>query len=119
MHSTIDALFVLAQATQPAQQAPPWAQFLSSPMFLIAMLMLVFYVFVFRSKKNQDRQRQTMLSQMKRGDRIQTIGGILGNVVDVRDDRVQVKIDESANVKVWFSRSAIHRVVEDDKAEAK
>jgi preprotein translocase subunit YajC len=76
-----------------------------------------------RSKKNQDRSRQDMLKQLKRGDRIQTIGGIIGTVVEAREDEVLVKVDESSNTKLRFVRSAIHRVITDsdktDKASSK
>ena len=124
----------LAQTTAPAtsqtttvpgnptsKPAPGWAEALfGSSIVPIVVLFMVFYFVVIRSKKGQDRKRQDMLSQMKRGDRIQTIGGILGKVVDVEDSKVLVKVDESSNTKIWFSRSAIHRVVADDeKAEAK
>ena len=60
-----------------------------------------------------------MLAKMKKGDEIQTIGGEYGRVVDVRDDRVLVKVDETSNTKIWYSRNAIHRVVTEEKAEAK
>ena len=60
-----------------------------------------------------------MLSQLKKGDEIQTIGGIIGKVVEAREDRVLVKVDETANSKIWFSRNAIHRVLDEEKAESK
>jgi preprotein translocase subunit YajC len=59
-----------------------------------------------------------MLDAMKRGDRVQTIGGILGNVVEVRPDKILLKVDEGNNTKVWFARTAILRVL-GDEAEAK
>ena len=65
-------------------------------------------------KRKQERQRKDMLSNLKRGDRVQTIGGILGTVIDVRDSEVVLKVDESTNTKMRFARSAIHRVLEDD-----
>ena len=107
-----------AQTTQPASR-PPFADLLSSPLMPLVLGILVLYFFVFRSKKNQDRQRQDMLNQLKKNDEIQTIGGIIGKVMETRDDRVLVKIDESTNTKVWFSRSAIHRVLGGEKAETK
>ena len=56
---------------------------------------------------------------MKRGDEIQTIGGIIGKVVDPKEDRVLVKVDESSNTKIWFARSAIATVTaEDSKVSA-
>ena len=71
---------------------------------------------VFRSKRQTDKKRTNMLSSLKRGDKVQTIGGILGTVVEARDTDVLLKVDESSNTKIRFSRSAIHRVLVEEKA---
>ena len=93
---------------------------LRSPMVPLMVVMLIFFFFTFTSKRKQDKQREQLLSTMKRGDRVQTIGGILGTIVEVRDNEVVVKVDESNNTKIKFVRSAINRVVtEEDKAESK
>lgn len=99
----------------PAVPPPWWA----SPLVPFILIILVFYVFMFRSKRTQEKKRTDMLSQLKRGDRIQTIGGILGTVVEARENDVLVKVDESSNTKIRFSRNAIHRVVDEEKAETK
>jgi preprotein translocase subunit YajC len=112
----------LAQATAPVTTAPAatggakpgFVGLLESPMFPLMIGVLVLYFFVFRSKKTQDRKRTDMLSQLKQGDRVQTIGGILGNVVRAEETKVLLKVDESSNTKIWFSRTAIHRVLEED-----
>jgi len=116
---------ILAQATQsttgPTTKAapmPPWAEFLSSPMPYIAVFLLILYVFMISGKKKQESTRKSMLDQLKKGDRIQTIGGILGTVIEARDDEVLVKVDESSNTKIRFTRSAIHRVIEADKEKS-
>jgi preprotein translocase subunit YajC len=111
---------VLAQTTAPTSQpAPGWAQAFGNPLFLFAIIIMVFMLMTTRGKKRQERERTDMLSGMKRGDRVQTIGGILGKVVDVEDQKILVKVDESSNTKIWFRRDAIHRVIGDDvKAEA-
>jgi preprotein translocase subunit YajC len=80
---------------------------------------ILLYFFMFRSKKKQDQERKSLIDGIKKGDEVQTIGGVFGKVVEARDDRVQVKVDETTNTKVWFARSAIHRVVTGEKAEAK
>ncbi len=100
-----------------AQANRGWAQIVGSPMFLIMILILVMWIFMMKSKRNQDRRRQELLNQIKKGDRIQTIGGILGTVVEVRDqdDEIVVKVDESSNTKMRFIRAAIHRVIGEDK----
>jgi preprotein translocase subunit YajC len=100
--------------------APGWFQLLQGPLFPLMVGVLILYLFVFRSKRQQDKKRSDLLSSLKRGDRVQTIGGILGTVVEARDSEVVLKVDESSNTKIRFSRSAIHRVVEEEKtAEAK
>jgi preprotein translocase subunit YajC len=88
------------------------------PTMPFIVLIVVFFWMTTRSRKRQEREKQDMLGAMKRGDRVQTIGGILGNVVEVREDRILLKVDEGNNTKVWFARSAIHRVL-GDEAEAK
>ena len=98
---------------------PGWLGLLETPLFPLMIGIIILYLFVFRGKKQQDRKRQDMLNQLKRGDRVQTIGGILGTVIEARESEVVVKVDESSNTKMRFTRSAIHRVLDEDgKAEA-
>jgi preprotein translocase subunit YajC len=118
-------ILTLAQAvpaSQPGATAvrkPWWVELVSSSMFPLVLGLLVLYMFVFRSKKKQENERRSLLDNLKKGDEIQTIGGVLGKVIETRDDRVQIKVDESSNTKIWFSRSAIHKVLTGEKAEAK
>ena len=84
-------------------------------MFPILLGIVVLYFFMFRSKKTDEKKRTSMLKEMKKGDRVQTIGGILGTVVEVRDTDVLLKVDETSNTKIKFTRSAIHHVVEEEK----
>ena len=111
---------ILAQSAAPptSQPAPPAVDLLRMA-FPFIIILGVFYFLTIRTKKNQARDREKMLTELKRGVRVQTIGGILGNVIESRDDRVLLKVDESSNTKIWFSRTAIHRVLDEDKAEAK
>ena len=64
-----------------------------------------------------------MLKQLKRGDRIQTIGGIQGTVVTVEENRVAVKVDESHErqdvVRPHRHRPGAVETGLGDKAEAK
>src|SRR5256885_2221448 len=85
----------------------------------IILLVIVFYFFMFRTKQGEKSKRETMINQLKKGDEVQTIGGEFGRVMETRDDRVLLKVDESSNTKIWYSRNAIHRVVGEEKAEAK
>ena len=48
-----------------------------------------------------------MVQSLRKNDRVRTIGGIIGTVVDVKDDEVTLKIDESNNTKIKILSSAI------------
>lgn len=114
-----------AQTSQPAtgpattqgRPAPGFADLLASPMFPLLLGIIVLYFFMYRSKRTQDRKLKDLLGQMKRGDRVMTAGGILGKIVEVEDGKVLVKVDESSNTKIWFTRDAIRRVINEEKAE--
>jgi len=103
-------------ATAPVPQDGPPAILNFVP---IILLVIVFYFFMFRSKKGEQHKREEMLKTLKKGDEVQTIGGEFGRVMDTKDDRVLLKVDESSNTKIWYARSAIHRVMGEEKAEAK
>lgn len=119
------AIELLAQAAGPTtapstQPTPgPLFQFFQSPMMPLLLGIAVLYIFMFRNKGNEKKQREQMLANLKRGDRVQTIGGILGTVVEARESDVLLKVDESSNTKMRFARSAIHRVLEEEKTESK
>lgn len=112
-------LEILAQNTPPTSQpAPDWYRMLVQ-LGPILLIIVVFYFFIFGSKRKTEKRREDMLKQLKKNDRIQTIGGILGTVLEVRDNEVLVKVDETSNTKMRFTRSAIHRVIEEEKAQSK
>jgi len=85
----------------------------------------IFYFLILRPQKKRQQEAQKMLSALRKGDRVVTIGGIHGIIQSVRESTVIVKVDE--NVKLEFNRAAISAVVsnahardekEDRKAEA-
>jgi preprotein translocase subunit YajC len=96
----------------PTSNAPP--SLLQGPFIPLLLGVAVLYFFVFRAKKTQDKQRTDLLSNLKPGQRVQTIGGILGTITQVNDKEVTLKVDETNNVKMKFARNAIHRVQDDD-----
>jgi preprotein translocase subunit YajC len=109
----------LAQATQPTGGEPSLLYTLThGPFPLIIVFLVVMYITMVMPKRKQDKTRQAMLTNMKRGDEVQTIGGIVGKVVEAREDRVLVKVDETSNTKIWFLRSAVARVTAEETKSA-
>ena len=82
----------------------------NNPIIPIILMFVVLYFFLFRGPRKKQRAHKNMLGAMKKNDRVKTIGGIIGTVVDVRDHEVVLKIDETNNVKMHFARSAISQV---------
>jgi preprotein translocase subunit YajC len=71
-------------------------------------IIAIFYFLIIRPQNKKQKETQKMLSALKKGDRIVTIGGIHGMIQSVKESTVIVRVDES--VKIEFSRSAISGV---------
>jgi len=65
--------------------------------FLFQMLgiIAIFYFLIIRPKIQQEKKHRHKLEQIKRGDEVVTAGGIIGEVVHLKDDRITVKSGES------------------------
>ncbi|GHV31648.1 preprotein translocase subunit YajC [Spirochaetia bacterium] len=70
----------------------------------------IFYFLIIRPQNKKQKETQKMLSAVKKGDKVVTIGGVHGVIQTVRESSVVVKVDE--NTKIEFSRSAIASVVD-------
>lgn len=114
-----------ASTSQPAAPAQKEQGGIVGLLLNLGPIILIFallYFFMFRGQRKEEKKRKAMLSELKKGDRIMTIGGLKGSVVEIReqDDEVVIKIDESSNVKARFVRSAIQKVIDTDtKVETK
>ena len=84
-----------------------------------APLLLVFaalYFIVLRPQKKREEKKRAMLSELKKGDRILTIGGILGTVhkVSRNNDEISVEIAENVNIKIL--RNAISTILKGEES---
>jgi len=81
----------------------------------LGLMFVLMYVILFRGPRKKQQQHKQMMAALGKNDKIQTIGGIIGTVVDIKDDEVTLKIDESNNTKMKVLRSAISRNLSKDK----
>ena len=70
----------------------------------------IFYFLIIRPQNKKQKETQRMLSDLKKGDRVVTIGGIHGVIQSIRETSVILKVDEDC--KIELSRSAIASVKE-------
>jgi len=66
-------------------------------------------------QKKREQQHKKMIQSLEKNDKVRTIGGIIGTVVDIKEDEITLKIDESNNTKIKILRSAIGRNMSKDK----
>ena len=83
----------------------------------IIVIFIIMYFLMFRGPKKKQQQHQKMVSSLAKNARIRTIGGIFGTVLDVRDDEIVIKIDESTNTKMRISPSAVATVLGESKTD--
>ena len=84
------------------------------------IIILMFGVMMFmswRSQSKEKKKRKLMLEAMHKGDKVQTAGGVLGTVIELREQEVVLKVDENNNTRMRFSRSAIQQVLRDEDEE--
>ena len=78
-----------------------FAQFI--PLILI---FIIFYFFLIRPQQKRVKDHRTMVENLKRGDEVITLGGIIGTIEKVmEDDRIEVVLAD--NVKVQIIKSTI------------
>ncbi|RXK87709.1 preprotein translocase subunit YajC [Chlorobaculum sp. 24CR] len=104
MSDTILALMLFAP---PAGGATPNPFVQLVPLVLI---FVVFYFFMIRPQQKKQKERESLLNDIKRGDRIVTIGGIHGTVAGIETEKKTVLVQVADNVKLKFERSAIANI---------
>ena len=106
---------VVSDSNTPATRTPPRKPSLMTYLPFI-LIFVVMYVLLFRGPRKKQQQHRQMVQALEKNDRVRTIGGIIGTVVDVKDDEITLKIDESNNTKIKIVSSAIGKNMSKDKS---
>ncbi len=93
---------------QQAQQPSGIISFLP-----LVVILGIFYLIVFLPTRNRQKKLQSMIDNLKAGDKVVTTGGIYGTIVGFKDDRIQLRIAE--NVKIELSRNAVTALQEPEQ----
>ena len=81
-------------------------------MFLfMGLIILVMYFFMIRPQQKRQKEHQRMLSDLKKGDKVVTTGGMYATVFGFSDDQNKVILKISDEVKMEFLKSAIAQKV--------
>lgn len=78
------------------------------PIIMLVLLVVVFF-FMYRSNKKQERQANEMRNNLEVGDEVTTIGGIVGEIVSIKEETVVIETSRDGT-KIRFLRTAIRNV---------
>lgn len=98
----MNSLFILLQEAQgqPQQGGSMW-----SSLIFILLLIVVFWLFFIRPQSKKAKEEQKFREGLKKGDKVTTIGGFHGKVVEVKDTTVLISL--APNVEVEVEKTAL------------
>ncbi|MDP7189226.1 MAG: preprotein translocase subunit YajC [Phycisphaerales bacterium] len=95
---------------EPAQQ--PTGPFGDNFFLILVFVMVAVIGFSMLSGRKQKKQKAAMMAAISKNDTVQTIGGIIGRVVELKPDSALLEVDRNSNSRITVSRAALQQVVE-------
>ena len=84
-----------APAGEAAGQASAWPTIL-----MFGAIILVMWLFMIRPQRKQQKELQQFRDALKKGDKVVTVGGIYGEIVEVNEKTVLIKVDGEVKLRV-------------------
>ncbi len=66
----------------------------------IVFMLIVFYFLLYRPQKKEQQSRKNMLLNLKKGNKVITVGGVYGTISEIKDDVVTLKIADKVEIQV-------------------
>ena len=98
------------------QAPPPSANMMMVPLIIVIAVMIAISI---RTSSKEKKKREEMMNSIRKGTKIMTSGGILGEIAEVQKDQFLLKV--ANNVQIAISRTAVAQVIQPaaDAADAK
>ena len=77
----------------------------------LVLIFVVFYFLLIRPQQKKMKEHRTMLTALKRGDRVVTAGGIVATITKVKEGSDEIEAEIAANVRVMLVRGTIGSVI--------
>lgn len=87
--------FVLQTAAGQQPAGGGWSMWV-----MLILIIVVMWFFMIRPQRKQQKELQKFRDGLKKGDKIVTIGGIYGTVVEVKEKTLLIEVDSSVKLKV-------------------
>lgn len=72
----------------------------------LVLMFVIFYLFLIRPQQKKQKEHQSMLSALRKGERVITTGGILGTITGLTDQYAVIEIQEKVRLKILRSHIA-------------
>lgn len=95
------------------QQSPNGGGSLISTLIMFGAIFAIFYFMIIRPQQKRAKERELLLNNLKKGDKVITSGGLHGVIAGLEDKTVL--LDLGNNIKVKLERSAISTVISEGK----
>jgi len=93
--------YILLMQQQGAEQSP------YSMLIMMGLIVVVFYFFMIRPQMKKRKELEKFRTEIQKGDKILTIGGIQGKVHEVKEDGIIIEVE--GQIKLKLDKNAIIR----------
>ena len=69
-------------------------------LLMLALIFVVMWLFMIRPQQKRQKELNNFRDSLKKGDKVVTVGGIYGTVLEVNDNKVMLEIDKDVRIKV-------------------
>ncbi len=67
---------------------------------MLAAFIGIFYFLLIRPQRQQQKRHEEMVKGLRRGDEVATLGGIVGRIVHIKEDRITIKTGEDTRLVI-------------------
>ncbi len=82
---------------------------------MIASFIAIFYFLLIRPQRQQQKRHQEMVNNLRRGDEVATVGGVIGQIIHIKDDRLTIK--SADDTRLVIERDKVARKLTGPAAE--
>lgn len=114
-------LFGFAKAAEKAAARPGDDGGMSSMIYLLPVIGVLFYLMILRPQNSADKARKERLSKLKKNDKVVTNAGIFGTIVnvDTEGQKVVLRVDDDRNVRLTLRIGSITEIIDPNSAKEK
>ena len=91
----LNTIFLMAPQGAGGQQQSPW-----SGITMMVLIIAVFYFFFIRPQQKKNKEIRKFRESMKKGDKVVTIGGIHGKILEMNDKTVVIETEGQGRLRV-------------------